>query len=379
MPWKEVTVMSQRLDFVRLAKRCGANIAELCRRFGISRKTGYKWMNRFEELGFEGLRDRPRRPHHSPVQTPQHMEQAILDIRDAHQAWGGRKLQARMRHLGHSNVPAPSTITEILRRNGRLNPQEAAKHKPWQRFEHESPNDLWQIDFKGDIRTDAGRCYPLTVLDDHSRYSILIQACSDKRGDTVQRCLIPAFERYGLPWRILADNGGPWTGGHGSEYSPLVVWLIRLGIDVWHARPYHPQTQGKQERFHRTLEAELIRYQRFADIQDCHAHLCRWRDEYNHDRPHEVLDMATPASRYKVSPRAYPSELPPIEYGPVDKVRKVQQDGCISYGNRLYLVGKAFRGYPVAVRPTLTDGIFDIHFCHKKITHLDLTLPDQES
>jgi transposase InsO family protein len=260
-----------------------------------------------------------------------------------------------------------------------MNPQESAKHKSWQRFEHESPNDLWQMDFKGDVRTDAGRCYPLTVLDDHSRYAILVEACSDKTGKTVQGCLVPAFERYGLPWRILADNAAPWSGGHGSEYTPLVVWLIRLGIEISHGRPYHPQTQGKEERFHRTLETELVRYQRFADTPDCQRHLKRWRDEYNHERPHEALDMSVPASMYAASPREYPSELPPIEYGPTDKVRKVQQDGCIYFGGRMYLVGKAFRGYPVAVRPTAEDGILDVYFCHHKIVHIDLTVSGSEA
>lgn len=379
MPWKEVTVVSQRIEFVGLVIQSDSNIREVCRRFDIAPKTAYKWLARFEEYGPEGLADRSRRPHCSPMLTPFEVEQAVLALRDEHPAWGGRKLRARLIKNGVRGVPAPSTITEILRRNGRIDAEEAAKHAPCQRFEHEAPNDLWQMDFKGDFATDSGRCYPLTVLDDHSRYSILLAACPDQRGDRVKANLEASFERYGLPWRILVDNGGPWSGGSGYPYTPLTVWLIRLGVGVCHSRPYHPQTQGKGERFHRTLEAEVLRYHRFAGLCDCQEHLSRWRNVYNQERPHESLDMATPASRYTMSPRAYPSVLPPIEYGPTDLVRKVQQDGIIYFKGRECPVGRAFHGYPVGVRPTLADGIFDVFFCHQKVAHVDLTVTDPET
>ena len=170
MPWQEVSTMSLRKEFIMLANQDNANISELCRRFGISRKTAYKWLGRYEEVGNEGLQDRSRRPHRSINRTSASVEQLALSIRDAHPAWGGRKLKWRLEVLGHEALPSVSTFTEILRRNGRLDPAESAKHTAWQRFEHDAPNRLWQMDFKGHFAMDDGRCHPLTVLDDHSRY-----------------------------------------------------------------------------------------------------------------------------------------------------------------------------------------------------------------
>ena len=191
MPWKESTPMSLRSEFVSLAKRGCFSL--LCRRFGISRKTGYKWRARYEAEGDDGLKDRSRRPLRSPERTPSGTERAILKIRDHHSAWGGRKLHRRLVDMGFSQVPAPSTITEILRRNHRLRPEEAAKHAPFKRFERSSPNELWQMDFKGEFRVGLQTCYPLTVLDDYSRFSLLIGACSDMRAETVQNHLVERF------------------------------------------------------------------------------------------------------------------------------------------------------------------------------------------
>ena len=178
MPWKERDTVSLRREFVELATQPDANLRELCRRFGISPPTGYKWMNRFAVGGKEGLVDHPRRPNHSPARTPAELEQAVLSLREAHPAWGGRKLRARLLALGRRRVPAASTITDILRRQGRLDPTESANHKAWQRFEHDAPNRLWQMDFKGHFPVAQGRCHPLTILDDPSRFAVaLIRLC----------------------------------------------------------------------------------------------------------------------------------------------------------------------------------------------------------
>lgn len=372
MGWTEVTVLSSRKEFVSLAAREDANISEICRRFGISRKTGYKWLVRVSTEGDSGLEDRSRRPISSPARISADVEKLVLDTRDEHPVWGGRKIRRRLEDLGYANLPAASTITEILRRNNVLDPKESTKHKPWQRFEREIPNELWQMDFKGHFATDTGRCHPLSIIDDHSRYSILLRACADQRGETVKGCLVSAFERYGLPVGMLMDNGSPWAGPRGS-YAPLEVWLIRLGVTVHHGRAYHPQTQGKQERFNRTLKAEVVGNRRFRDLDDCQRQFTEWRVIYNHERPHESIGMTVPAKRYQVSPRSYPTSLEPIEYGPQDLVRKVQQDGIIFFKGRELLVGKAFRGYPVAVRATLENGVFDVYFCHQKVRIIDLT------
>jgi len=376
MPWQEVSTVSLRHEFVMLANADGANIRELCRRFHISPTTAYKWQQRHGAQGLDGLHDRSRQPHHSPGQTPARMEQAVLAVREAHPAWGGRKIHVRLRVLGHRAVPSPSTITMILRRHGRLELGEPASHQAWQRFEHETPNSLWQMDFKGHVALERGRCHPLTVLDDHSRFAVGLEACPNERGETVQARLIAIFRRYGLPARMLMDNGAPWGSDQTHPHTPLTAWLIRLGIQVSHARPYHPQTQGKDERFHRTLVAEVLRYQVFRDVAHCQTHLHRWRDVYNLQRPHQALQMAVPASRYQPSPRPYPDVLSPIEYGPEDIVRKVQAEGLISYQNRTFRLSKAFRALPVALRPTSEDGILDVFFCHQKVARVDLHQPN---
>ena len=183
MPWKEMSVMSQRREFVELAQAEGTNKRGLCRRFGISPTTGYKWLGRFREGSEAGLVELPRRPHYSPARTPSQVEQAVLSARAAHPAWGARKLRRWLldrRDVFEADMPAPSTITAILRRHGRIDPDEGPKHRSWQRFEHQAPNDLWQMDFKGHFPLTRGRCHPLTVLDDHSRFALGLQACGNE-------------------------------------------------------------------------------------------------------------------------------------------------------------------------------------------------------
>jgi transposase InsO family protein len=372
MPWKEASIVSQRLEFVTLAMAEGANIRRLCRRFRISAKTGYKWIQRFQEGGEEALQDRSRRPRSSPQRTPQSIERAVLQVRDRHPVWGARKIRARLEALGMSNLPSVSTITAILQRNGRVDPEQADKHKAWRRFEAEAPNVLWQMDFKGHFQVAEVRCHPLTVLDDHSRYLLGVYACGDERWRTVQGHLTSVFHRYGLPERMLVDNGPPWGSDEIHQHTPLTVWLMQLGIDVSHSRPYHPQTLGKCERFHRTLKAEAIGKRIFHNLNHCQQHFDDWQHVYNFHRPHEALGMAIPAIRYRESTREFPNRLPPIEYGPGDEVRKVQVKGVISFRNREFKVGGAFRGHHVALRPTVTEGLFDVFFLHHKIAQIDL-------
>ena len=214
MPWKEVSIMSQRLEFVTLATAERANLRHLCRCFGISSGTAYKWLKRFQSDGAKGLEDRSRRPHHSPSRTPAEMEATITNLRSKHPAWGGRKLETRLGELGYTGVPRPSTITAILRRQQLLDPKESAKHQAFQRFEHPAPNDLWQMDFKGEFKLpQGGRCYPLTILDDHSRFALALQACASNTRNITQTAMIQVFRRYGLPARITWFSLGlarPW-------------------------------------------------------------------------------------------------------------------------------------------------------------------------
>ena len=365
--------MSQRLEFVTLATAPNANIRHLCRCFGISSGTAYKWLHRFKAAGADGLTDRSRRPHHSPSQTTAKMEALVTKLRRKHPAWGGRKLAARLHELGETGVPRPSTITAILQRHQLLDPQESAKHQAFVRFERAAPNELWQMDFKGEFPLPQGRCYPLTILDDHSRFAVALQACARNTKNITQSAIIQIFRRYGLPDWITCDNGSPWGSAGRSHYTAFGVWLLRLGIGLSHSRPHHPQTQGKDERFHRTLKAELLRYQQGTTLAQWQRHFDQWRVIYNTERPHEALNMAVPASRYQPSQRRYPEQLPVIEYGPTDIVRKVRHFGHIKYDGRDYHVGSAFYGLAVALRPTTTDGLFDVFFCQHKIGALDLT------
>ena len=373
MPWKEVSIMSQRLEFVTLAAAENANIRHLCRCFDISSATAYKWLRRFQASGASGLEDRSRRPHQSPSRSPAEMEEAIIKLRGQHPAWGGRKLETRLLTLGHTGVPSPSTITAILRRHQLLDPKESVKHQAFQRFERAAPNELWQMDFKGEFKLPQGRCYPLTILDDHSRFAVALQACARNTKDITQTAMIQVFRCYGLPDWITCDNGSPWGSGGRSYYTALGVWLLRLGIGISHSRPHHPQTQGKDERFHRTLEAEVLRYQQGTSLAQWQRHFDQWRVIYNTERPHEALSMAVPAARYQPSNRPYPEQLPAIEYGPADIVRKVRHYGHIKYEGCEYHVGSAFYGLHVALRQTTTDGLFDVYFCQHKIGALDLT------
>lgn len=372
MPWKEVSAVDLREEFVLLARAEGSHLRGLCRRFCISPTTGYKWLARHGAEGRSGLHDRSRRPDRSPGRTPEAVEAHVLALRDAHPAWGGRKLRRRLLDLGATEVPSASTITAILRRNGRLDGGHPAAHRPFVRFEHAAPNDLWQMDFKGHFAVGRSRCHPLTLLDDHSRFSVCLEACADERGTTVQERLTAVFRRYGLPWRILADNGAPWGDAADSRHTVLTVWLLRLGVAVSHGRPYHPQTQGKAERFHRSLAAELLVHQPFADFADCQRRFDAWRHVYNTQRPHEALDLEVPVARYAPSPRPFPESLPPVEYDSADIVRRVDAAGMLYYRNRRFRIGKAFRGYPVALRPAVQDGHFSVFFADHHVATIDL-------
>lgn len=367
--------MSLREEFVCLAGQEGANRRELCRRFGISPQTAYKWLARYANEGKAGLLDRSRRPQSSPVQTPAEVQATVIDLRREHPAWGGRKISRRLQDLGQVTV-APSTVSSILHRHG-LIAAPAAEDKAWQRFEHEFPNALWQADFKGHFETLQGRCSPLTVLDDHSRYNLVLQACGNSRTQTVRDSLAATFCRYGLPARMNFDNGAPWgSPSQPGQVTELGLWLIRLGIRLSHSRPYHPQTNGKEERFHRSLKAEVLNGRSFEDLPHAQTAFDRWRQVYNHERPHEALQMQTPISRYRPSPRAFPEVLPAIEYGPDDEIVRVKWNGELRFRGRKFKLSNALHRHDVAIRPHPTeDGIFDVYFAHHRCLTIDLNQP----
>lgn len=390
MPWKkEETVLSIRKEFVSLADRENANMTQLCDRYGISRKTGYKWLRRWRKYGDQGLYDRSRRPHNSPNRTPDHIEQLVLEAYEEYPEWGSRKLHYRMKQLiaeGQlpitlDQLPAPSTVLKILKRHDRWRPHTYGTDKESMapgRFEREAPNQLWQMDFKGEFQLGNQQlCYPLTLIDDHSRFNLALHACPNMRRQTVTEVLRGAFRRYGLPEAMLMDNGNPWGDSIRSSqgrpyYTQLGVWLMRLGIQVIYSRPGHPQTHGKNERFNGTLKAELLAYQQFADLREAQTQFDGWRNRYNVERPHQGIGDQVPMDRFRVSPRSFPTQLPAIAYNDKDETRKVSRSGYISYQSQSVQIGRAFSGLPVAIRPQIVENQSKkmVYFCHQPITEI---------
>ena len=374
MPWQERHTMSLRREFVEMARQEGANVRALCRHFEISPKTAYKWLSRFDADDPHCLSDRSRQPLHWPARSAQALEQQVVALRQEHPAWGGRKIARRLQDLGGC-VVAPSTVTSILHRHGLIVAGVEGASAPLQRFEHERPNSLWQIDFKGRFSTLEGACHPLTLLDDHSRFNLALQACIQTSNAQVQPLLQAVFRRYGIPVRINADNGAPWGSSKLPEVglSQLTIWLIRLGIRVSHSRPYHPQTNGKLERFHRSMQAEVLAGRNFTGSAQAQRAFDRWREVYNLQRPHEALAMHPPISRYRPSTLAYPEQLPAIEYADGDTVVQPNSSGFIRFKGRSWRISQALGRLPVGIRQHPgVDGLFDVFFCHHRCAQLDM-------
>jgi transposase InsO family protein len=373
MPWQECSVDGERMAFVIAAQQQDVPMAALCRQFGISRKTGYKWLGRV--AAGEGVADRSRRPHTSPRQTAADLEAQVLALRAQHPAWGGRTLHHRLVAQGLADVPAPSTITDVLRRGGLLRPPPVPV--PVQRFTHPAPNALWQMDFMGHLPLRQGRLHPFSLLDDHSRFVLDLVACPNQQWTTVQTALTVVFRRYGLPAAILCDNGSPWgTAGMGGV-SRLEAWLLRLGVEPWHGRPYHPQTQGKVERFHGTIAREVIAHHALTSLAEAQTHFEVFRHTYNHERPHEALDHATPASRYTPSARPFPEVLPPVVYDAGELVVTVKAHGSISWRGQRRFISRGLIGEPVALRPTEDPAVWSVIYCTQQVATIDLRRPDE--
>jgi transposase InsO family protein len=365
--------MEQRREFVRLALQEGVNRRQLCRRFGISPDVGYKLLKRWE-AGDRDLADQSRRPKRMPNRSAASVEAQVLAVRDKHPAWGARKIVHCLKRDGVAS-PAQSTVHQILCRNGRVEPSRNAPPNPGHRFEKEAPNLLWQMDFKGHRALVNGtRCHPLTIVDDHSRYALCLQACADEQRFTVQNHLAATFRCYGLPDAFYTDNGTPWGDTSGVHWTGLKVWLLKLGIRVIHARPCHPQARGKNERFHRSLDAEVFAMRRFRTLAEVQRAFDDWRMVYNHERPHQGLDMLVPADRFRPSSRTMPAHVPDVEYDSNETVRKASSTRpYISFKGRLWKVPQAFARERLAIRSLDRDGLYGIFFASWQISSIDLT------
>lgn len=376
MPWKDQSIVTIRKEFVIRASQEGVSMTAVCRQYGISRKTGYKWRRRSATEDGAALGDRPHTPHHQPRRSLPATEAAVVAMRARYPLWGGRKLEVKLREAGLIDVPRPSTITAILQRHGVLAPRQERPPPATRRFEHATPHDLWQMDFMGHRPlVVAGRVHPLTVLDDHSRVLLGLQACPQEQLDTVWAHLVACFAQYGLPRAILTDNGPPWGPSVDRGITRFEARLLRLGIDLWHGRPRHPQTQGKVERIHRTISVEAFGTRTFRDLVVAQATFDAFRLTYNLERPHEELDYAVPMSRLQSSPRLLPTVLPAPDYAPEDAVRRVRSQGAVSFADRSWFVSRGLIGEDVAVRPTAQDGIYTIAFCHRQVGQIDLHHP----
>jgi transposase InsO family protein len=381
MPFNSKTVMEQKQEFILLASNKQISFSELCRRYNISRTAGYKWLRRYEEQGEQGIHEQSRKPLTSPLQTHREIEQRIVELRLENPAWGAKKLYKlleaeRSKGLFNDRIPARSTISSILKRYGLISEAKSLQAQPYQRFEYEYPNELWQMDFKGHFAMlNTKRCYPLTITDDHSRFNIGLFACGDEKYDTVRALLITAFEKYGKPDTILTDNGSPWgaAGQHVEDghrvFSSFEKWLLSHRIRLIHGRAYHPQTQGKEERFHRTLKEELLNRQQYKNLLHCQASFDLWRQKYNCYRPHEAIGLEVPATRYKPSLRTYENVVVEPQYQNSDMIRKVD-DGWLSFKGKFFKLGRAFSGDRVAIRPTQTDGVYEVYFYDQVVQKL---------
>ena len=368
MPWKETNVVEQKIRFVIRAVEGGEKVSPLCREFGISRPTAYRWINRYKDAGsIESLLERSRRPLSSPRRTPARIERQVVDLRLRY-GWGAKKLAVLLRDEG-TQLSVP-TINRIIRRNGLL-PRRDCQGLAVERFERAAPNELWQVDFKGPVLLQEGRCHPLSMIDDHSRFAVGLFPLTNQRTKPVTACFARAFEKYGVPEAILMDHGVPWWATtSGSGLTRLSVYLIKQGIRLHHGRYYHPQTQGKVERFHRTLSQYMAHHgapTRFAEMSD---YLGKFRTEYNELRPHEALRMGVPKDHYQPSAQPFNPQPPEWEYEDGLSLKRLNKVGSIRLGGKTYFISEALAGDTVAIEP-LCDTIL-VKYRHMYIRELDI-------
>ena len=359
-----------RLEFVVEALAGEKSMSQLCREYEVSRPTGYKWLRRYQ--AGEPLRDQSHASRRHPNRTPPEVEALLVAARNRHPTWGGRKLVRYLEDQGYSGLPAASTATEILRRHGLISPEESEKHTPYRRFQMERPNQLWQMDFKGHFAlTNGTRCHPLTISDDHSRRLLCLDAYDNERWPSVQGSLLRVFQENGLPEAILSDNGPPW-GDNANGYTPYEVWMMQLGILPIHGRPLHPQTQGKEERFHRTLKEDVLKRCALADLLQAQTVFDAYRAEFNQERPHAALGYDVPDRHYTPSPRPLPGSWGEPEYDAGLTLRRVNSKGYLSIQGRRYYLSEAMIGKYVELR-FRPDNMVDLCYGPFRIASIDLS------
>jgi transposase InsO family protein len=369
MPWLETDVRDQRIRFVVAASSPTANVKATCAAFGISRKTGYKWLGRHAAArSVSELADQSRRPHESPTRTSEAMTRRVVALRQAY-GWAGEKLVPLLAAEGLA--VSARTIDRIIAREG-LTRADVAPAAALRRFTRAAPNELWQMDAKGHYPLGRGRrCHPLSIVDDHSRFAVGLYALETLHAGKVRAALIECFERYGVPAAMLMDHGTPWWGTtNEAGLSTLGVFLLKQGIRLLHGRVRHPQTQGKVERFHRTLGERLRWWGLPRDLRGFTQALTAFRDEYNEVRPHEALGQEPPALHFRRSDRAYTARPAAWEYPCGSEVLRVDANGMITYRRRRFFVSEALRGEEVACTRLASRALVTFRHMYVRELHL---------
>lgn len=366
MPWPAVTMNEARTKFVRLAQEPGVNLAQLCREHGISRKTGYKWLERARQEGLRGLREHSRRPRCSPERLDESTICMLGRLKLAHPRWGPRKIR-QLYARAYGGAPSLSSCHRILRKLGLVQPRRRRVRRPWSSVAAEpvvrGPNDLWTVDFKGWWRShDGRRCEPLTVRDAYSRQVLAVVVMTRSSGEEVRGVFEGLFRRHGLPRAIRSDNGSPFASATAPlRLSKLAAWWLSLGIDPVRGRPGCPQDNGAHERMHGDIAAEVSQHVQ-PDRAAQQAALDLWRREYNEVRPHEALQGRCPAEVYRPSDRRYEEQRP--EYPAGHHVRRVCSHGCIKWNGQTIFLTTAIAGHDVGLRLTAT------HICELWLYHM---------
>lgn len=378
MPWQETSVMDQRTEFMLRVLRGAEPFGEVCREYGISRKTGYKWKERFLAEGLPGLGDASRRPKSSPNELDEAMVCAIVKLKVAHPGWGARKLRAVLQRTGSpSELPSESSFKRVLARAGLVEHRRRVRSEQGSRLQTpvraERPNHVWTIDFKGWWYTrNRHRFEPLTIRDDFSRYVLCAQALESARTETVREQMVRVFERHGLPEVIRSDNGAPFAARHSPlGLSRLSAWWLALGIDLDRIEPGRPDQNGGHERMHRDMAVE-VEGKAEEDPARQQAALDVWRRTFNEERPHEALGMRVPREVYALSPRKYDPSPVELVYPAEYLVRRVMNRGGVKLKNRCVNVSEALQGWDVGLEP-VREGSYAVWFCRLCLGRLDLT------
>jgi putative transposase len=374
MPWLETSPMDERMDFIREYASGLFTMTELTEQYGITRKTGYKWRDRYDAEGVLGLQDRSRRPHASPQATDPTLLETLIQLRRRHPHWGAKKLLTVVARRAPSAAwPCAATVTTHLKAAGLIRPRRRRRRPAPTALSRRPPvtaaNEVWTTDFKGEFLTGDHRyCYPFTLRDGFSRFVLRCDALPAHTLAVTRPCFERAFAEYGLPDRIRSDNGPPFGGPGLGRLSTLAVWWIRLGIVPERIAPGHPEQNGSHEQFHKVLKAETARPPA-ATARTQQRRFQRFCAEYNHERPHEALDQAVPATQYHASPRHLPRRLPELEYPGHAEIRRVDQNGMVSWRRPLF-VSVALAGEAVAFEE-VDDGIWTVTFASVVLGRFD--------